>query len=95
MKTMKGAAKDIIIAGLGTVDERNDDIKDLLRRGGSVFGIENVDNEELTYNGNRAELQAKREAQAREDHTYGIGPLEVSIYKDDEKTKEGADDEQT
>ncbi len=33
MKTLKDAAKDMLLAGLGNIDEQNDEIKDLLRRG--------------------------------------------------------------
>ena len=65
MKTQKDISKDLILAGLGTVDQQNEEIKDLLKKGSEVFGIGEVDNEELTYNGNRAEMQAKREAKAQ------------------------------
>ena len=92
MKTMKDAAKDIIIAGLGTVDQQNEEIKDLLRRGSEVFGFGEVDNEELTYNGNREILRAKREAKEREDHTYDFGHgVTVSYIRD---RKEGDNDGQ-
>ena len=46
-----------------------------------------VDNEELTYNGNRAEMQAKREAKAREDSTYYLGhgaSVSVNRMKDED-----------
>ena len=92
MKTMKDAAKDIIIAGLGTVDKQNEEIKDLLHRGSEVFGIGEVDNEELTYNGNREAMRAKKEAKERENHTYSLGHGVTVSYIPDQK--EGDDGEQ-
>ena len=87
MKTLKDISKDLILAGLGTVDQQNEEIKDLLKKGSEVFGIGEVDNEELTYNGNRAEMQAKREAKAREDSTYYLGhgaSVSVNRMKDED-----------
>ena len=60
MKSIKEISKDMIIAGLGTVDSQNDEIKDLLRRGEEVLGMGHVDNEELRWNGNKDELDSKR-----------------------------------
>lgn len=60
MKSIKEISKDMIIAGLGTVDSQNDEIKDLLRRGEEVLGMGHVDNEELRWNGNKDELDSKK-----------------------------------
>ena len=73
MKTIKDAAKDMLLAGLGNIDEQNDEIKDLLRRGSEVFGMAEADNEELLYNGNRERILAEREKKAEGDHTYSLG----------------------
>ena len=92
MKTMKDVGKDLILAGLGTIDQQNDEIKDLLRKGSAVFGMGEVDNEELTYNGNREEIEAKKRAKAAEDHKYDLGhgrSVSYSTEKDEDgKVKE-------
>ena len=72
MKTLKDAGKDILLAGLGTLDEQNDEIKDLLRRGSEAFGMTMVDNEELCYNGNRERIMAERAAKEG-DYVYSLG----------------------
>lgn len=73
MKTIKDATKDVILAGLGTIDRQNDEIKDLLRRGSEVFGMEEADNEELLYNGNRERILAERAKKKDGEHTYSLG----------------------
>lgn len=88
MKTLKDAAKDMLLAGLGNIDEQNDEIKDLLRRGSEVFGMEEVDNEELMYNGNRERILAEREKNAEGDHTYSLGHGR-SVTFDTVKDEEG------
>ena len=92
MKTIKDVGKDLILAGLGTIDQQNEEIKDLLRKGSAVFGMGEVDNEELIYNGNREEIEARRRAKAEEDHTYDLGhgrSISYNAEKDDNgKVKE-------
>ena len=60
MSMVTDVTKKIILAGLGTIDEQNDEIKDLLKRGSEVLGLGAVDTEELLYNGNREEIMKKR-----------------------------------
>ena len=60
MKGIKEITKDVILAGLGTVDTQNEDIKDLMRRGQEVLGMGHVENEELRWNGNKDELDKKK-----------------------------------
>ena len=50
MSMVTDVTKKIILAGLGTIDEKNEEIKDLLRRGSEVLGLGNVDNEESPVN---------------------------------------------
>ena len=88
MKTMKDAAKDIVLAGLGTIDEQNEDIKDLLRRGSAVFGMGEVENEELMYNGNRERILAERAKKHEGENTYSLGHGR-SITFDSVKDEEG------
>ena len=86
MKTVKDAAKDILLAGLGTLDEQNDEIKDLLRRGSEAFGMAVVDNEELCYNGNRERIMAARKAREG-DYVYSLGngrSVSYETVKDEE-----------
>jgi hypothetical protein len=80
--------KKIILAGLGTIDEQNEEIKDLLRRGSEVLGLGNVDNEELLYNGNREEIMRKREEQKREDNSLDLGDGK-SLYFNEVKDDDG------
>ena len=94
MKTIKDVGKDIILAGLGTIDQQNEEIKDLLRKGSAVFGMGEVDNEELIYNGNREEIEARRRAKAEEDHTYDLGHGR-SVSFSSEKDEEGNITERT
>ena len=87
MKTMKDAAKDIVLAGLGTIDEQNEEIKDLLRRGSAVFGMAEVENEELMYNGNRERIMAERAKKAEAENTYSLGhgrSVTIDSVKDEE-----------
>jgi len=74
MKGIKEITKDVILAGLGTVDTQNEDIKDLMRRGQEVLGMGHVENEELRWNGNKDELDKKKAE--RETSVKGI---EVTI----------------
>lgn len=78
----------MLLAGLGNIDQQNDEIKDLLRRGSEVFGMEAVDNEELMYNGNRERILAEREKNAEGDNTYSLGHGR-SVTFDTVKDEEG------
>ena len=87
MSMVTDVTKKIILAGLGTIDEQNEEIKDLLRRGSTVLGINAVDNEELLYNGNRDEIMRRREEREKEDNTINLGngrSLRFTGEKDDE-----------
>lgn len=46
-------AKRILLAGLGSLDSQTEEVRDLLRRGEQVLGFSQVENEELSWNGNR------------------------------------------
>ena len=106
MSMVTDVTKKIILAGLGTIDEQNEEIKDLLRRGSEVMGLGSVDNEELIYNGNREEIMRKREEKRREDNTLELGhgrSLYIDSVKDEDgktayieykKSKGGAKDDQ-
>ena len=88
MSMVTDVTKKIILAGLGTIDEQNEEIKDLLRRGSEVLGLGNVDNEELLYNGNREEIMRKREEQKREDNSLDLGDGK-SLYFNEVKDEDG------
>ncbi|MBP5495126.1 MAG: hypothetical protein J6X97_08520 [Lachnospiraceae bacterium] len=92
MSMVTDVTKKIILAGLGTIDEQNEEIKDLLRRGSEVMGLGSVNNEELLYNGNREEIMRKREEQKREDNSLELGDgksLYFNVVKDEDgKVKE-------
>ena len=88
MSIASDVTKKIILAGLGTIDEQNEEIKDLLRRGSEVLGLGNVDNEELLYNGNREEIMRKREEQKREDNSLNLGGGK-SLYFNEVKDEDG------
>ncbi len=88
MNRVTDATKKIILAGLGSIDEQNEEIKDLLRRGSAIMGMGAVDNEELLYNGNREEIMKKREAKEREDHTLELGHGR-SLYLNSKKDENG------
>lgn len=88
MKKVKDVTKDIILAGIGSLDEQNEEIKELLRRGSIVLGMSEVDNEELMYNGNREEIMARRKAKEKEEKTYDLGRGR-SLYIDNVKDENG------
>ncbi|MBO4701350.1 MAG: hypothetical protein J5625_01675 [Lachnospiraceae bacterium] len=88
MSMVTDVTKKIILAGLGTIDEQNEEIKDLLRRGSEVLGLGNVDNEELLYNGNREEIMRKREERKREDNSLDLGDGK-SLYFNEVKDEDG------
>ena len=88
MKKVKDVTRDIILAGIGSLDEQNEEIKELLRRGSVVLGMSEVDNEELMYNGNRDEIMARRKAKEKEDNTYDLGHGR-SVYVDKVKDDNG------
>lgn len=81
MKGIKEISKDLIIAGLGTIESQNEEIKDLMRRGGEALGMGQVENEELRWNGNKDRLDAAKEEQQNASNVKGI---EITF----EKTKE-------
>lgn len=80
MKGIREVSKDIILAGLGSIDSQNEEIKDLLRRGEAVLGMGHVENEELRWNGNKDRLDQK-EDKASECVTKGI---QITIEKSKE-----------
>ena len=88
MKKVKDVTKDMILAALGSIDEQNEEIKDLLRRGSVIFGMGEVDNEELLYNGNRDEIIARRQMREKEDKTYDLGDGKT-LYFNREKLEDG------
>ena len=88
MKKVKDVTRDIFLAGIGSLDEQNEEIKELLRRGSVVLGMSEVDNEELMYNGNRDEIMARRKAKEKEDNTYDLGHGR-SVYVDKVKDDNG------
>ena len=88
MKRVTDATKKIILAGLGSIDEQNEEIKDLLRRGSSILGMGAVDNEELLYNGNREEIMKRRKEKEREDNTFELGHGR-SLYYNAVKDEDG------
>lgn len=88
MSMVTEVTKKIILAGLGTIDEQNEEIKDLLKRGSAVMGINSVDNEELMYNGNREEILRKRKEREAEDNTISLGKGR-SLYYNAVKDEEG------
>ncbi|MBO4309877.1 MAG: hypothetical protein J5856_02300 [Lachnospiraceae bacterium] len=88
MKKVKDVTKDMILAALGSIDEQNEEIKDLLRRGSVIFGMGEVDNEELLYNGNRDEITARRQMREKEDKTYDLGDGKT-LYFNREKLEDG------
>ena len=88
MNMLTDVTRKIILAGLGTIDEQNEEIKDLLRRGSAVMGIGAVDNEELLYNGNREEIMKRRKEREREDNTFELGHGR-SLYYNSQKDENG------
>ena len=88
MSMVTDVTKKIILAGLGTIDEQNEEIKDLLRRGSEVMGLGSVDNEELIYNGNREEIMKRRKEREREDNTLELGHGR-SLYINNVKDEDG------
>ena len=80
MSMVTDVTKKIILAGLGTIDEKNEEIKDLLRRGSEVMGLGSVDNEELLYNGNREEILKRRKEREKEDNTIDLGNGKTLYY---------------
>ena len=87
MSMVTDVTKKIILAGLGTIDEQNDEIKDLLKRGSEVLGLGAVDNEELLYNGNREEIMKKRKEREKEDNSLVLGhgrSVHYNAVKDEE-----------
>ena len=90
MKTLKEYSKDAILAVLGTVDEQNEDIKDLLRRGTAIMGMGMAENEELCYNGNREEIERRRAAREEEERRKrSIGGVELSYNREYDYDGEG------
>ena len=73
MNNLTDVTKKIILAGLGSMDEQNEEIKDLLRKGSAVLGMGQVDNEELLYNGNREEIMKRRREREREENSIDLG----------------------
>ena len=88
MSMVTDVTKKIILAGLGTIDEQNEEIKDLLKRGSAVMGVGAVDNEELLYNGNREEILKRRKEREKEDNTVELGHGR-SLYFNAKKDEEG------
>ena len=88
MNMLTDVTRKIILAGLGTIDEQNEEIKELLRRGSAVMGIGAVDNEELLYNGNREEIMKRRKEREREDNTFELGHGR-SLYYNSQKDENG------
>ena len=88
MNRVSDVTKKIILAGLGSIDEQNEEIKDLLKRGSAIMGLSAVDNEELLYNGNREEIMAKRAEREREDNTLELGHGR-SLYYNSVKDEDG------
>ncbi|MCR5848082.1 MAG: hypothetical protein K6G75_08190 [Lachnospiraceae bacterium] len=88
MNMLTDVTRKIILAGLGTIDEQNEEIKELLRRGSAVMGIGAVDNEELLYNGNREEIMKRRKEREREDNTLELGHGR-SLYYNSQKDENG------
>ena len=87
MSMVTDVTKKIILAGLGTIDEQNDEIKDLLKRGSEVLGLGAVDNEELLYNGNREEIMRKRKERENAENSLELGhgrSLHYNSVKDDD-----------
>lgn len=90
MKTLKEYSKDAILAVLGTVDEQNEDIKDLLRRGTAIMGMGMAENEELCYNGNREEIERRRAAREEEERRKrSIGGVELAYNREHDFDGEG------
>ena len=88
MNMLTDVTRKIILAGLGTIDEQNEEIKELLRRGSAVMGIGAVDNEELLYNGNCEEIMKRRKEREREDNTFELGHGR-SLYYNSQKDENG------
>ena len=80
MNRVTDVAKKIILAGLGSIDEQNEEIKDLLKRGSEIMGMGAVDNEELIYNGNRDEIMKRRMEREKEDNTFELGHGRSVLY---------------
>ena len=89
MKAIKQIGRDVILAGLGSIDEQNEEIKELLSRGGTILGMTEVDNEELCYNGNRERIEKERSERNTDRETIPLVPgIELNIeHKHDEKGK--------
>jgi len=88
MNRVTEVTKRIILAGLGTIDEQNEEIKDLLKRGSVVMGMDSVDNEELLYNGNREAIIRKRKEKEKEENSLDLGNGR-SLYYDSVKDEDG------
>lgn len=80
MSMVTDVTKKIILAGLGTIDEQNEEVKDLLKRGSAIMGVGAVDNEELLYNGNREEILRRRKEREKEDNTIDLGNGKTFYY---------------
>ena len=90
MSMVTDVTKKIILAGLGTIDEQNEEVKDLLKRGSAIMGVGAVDNEELLYNGNREEILKRRKEREKEDNTIDLGNGKTLYYnavKDEDGSK--------
>ena len=82
MKAIRQISRDILLAGLGTVDEQNEEVKELLHRGGLILGMQEVDNEELCYNGNRDRIEAARAEKRTDRDSIPIGPgMQVNVER--------------
>ncbi len=91
MKTIKEYSKDAILAVLGTVDEQNEDIKDLLERGSAIMGMGIPENEELCYNGNREEIERRRAERAEADRrARSVGGVELTYNREPDYDGEGS-----
>ena len=88
MNKVTDVTKKIILAGLGSIDEQNEEIKDLLKRGSAIMGMGAVDNEELLYNGNREEIMKRRKERETDFNTLELGHGR-SIHYDSVKDEDG------
>lgn len=88
MNNLTDVTKKIILAGLGSMDEQNEEVKDLLKKGSAILGMGQVDNEELLYNGNRDEIMARRLEKEREENAVDLG-YGRKLYLNSSKDEEG------
>lgn len=67
--------------GLQKLDEDADSVKRIVSESTDLLGYPMVENEELTWNGNREEMEARKQAKEEEDNGSLRG-IEIDIVRE-------------